>query len=199
VGVKSLEREEEKGRGEKKEREKERGEEREEERREEEEEEEERLVGRLKWGFTRIGELKQLYSEVLKEGVKGLSAKLETSNLLLTAEVYLPENAGRVSFNVCYTEDGYRLVSYVIDLKDLLITYNGASGVVVIKDNYETWVGIDSEEPSSVSIDEKNFMKHLLTTLAYHAFSNSDIPLHIANEHIWRLAELEKKLFPLSD
>jgi len=140
-----------------------------------------------------------LYAETLAEGIKGLTAKLETSNLALFAEIYLPENAGRVSFVVDYTEDGYKLTSYSVDLKDLLIVYSSAGGVVIVKDNYETWLGTDAEEPSSVSLDEKNFIKHLLTTLAYHAFSQSDMPLNIANEHMWRLAELDRKMFPLSD
>lgn len=193
-----MERERERGEKREKEREEEERIEERKEEREEEREEEEKLIGRLKWGYTRINELKQLYTEVLKEGVKGLSAKIETSNLMLTAEIHLPENSGTISFDVAYTENGLKLVGYTIDLKDLLIVYSSAGSTLMVKDQYETWVGTNIEEPSSVSLSDRQFITHLLTTLALHALSNTDMPMHIANEHLWRLAELERKLFPLS-
>ncbi len=159
---------------------------------------EEKLKNRLKWGYMQLHEVRQLYEEVLVKGIKGLTARIDISNLLLTAEVHLPENSGKVNLVIAYTEDGLKLISYTVDVKDLLMVYSSAGGTVIVKDQYDTWLGTNAEEPASTSIDCKGFVAHLLITLAHHAFSNSDIPAHIADKHLWILAELERKMFPLS-
>ncbi len=161
----------------------------------ENQEEEEKEMNRFKWARNRLEEVKQVLSQVFASVAKGVSATIERDYTWLRVNIYLPDEQGSIAFEVTFSRNGMEIDNYTILLDDFVAMYSRNSKFVYVKDNYADYFANGIEPPSAIWVNSEKFGRNIAVSLGYHALTYARVPDHIACEHLFKLAEIDKTLF----